>query len=163
MTTPNGQHDLEPNGSSSQATSTVLALDGWGPVIVEPSINGANGSEPEPIMEPLTQVEAPTQLGRVRQMATGWQAQTLQLSIDPELIRIVAPVAALAIAIFAGLKLGSTYRWPTEQVAALSPTSSLALLRRRVALAIDPTLTPPKPQRRPVFDRIQSLIGLRLS
>ena len=51
MTTPNGQHHDDPNGSSQQATSTVLALDGWGPVIAEPSTNGSNGSEPEVAFE----------------------------------------------------------------------------------------------------------------
>ena len=151
MTTPNGQHQIDPNGSSEQATSTVLALDGWGPVIAEPPSNGTNGSEPEVIIEPVPQIEAPEpQRARRERVIADWQERLTRLEIDPQLVRILAPALAMALAIFAGLKLGSVYQWPSEPAPA--PPSGVEVLRRRIALAIDPSLTPVEPER-PIWQR----------
>lgn len=156
MTTPNGQHELEPNGSSQQATSTVLALDGWGPVIAEPVSNGTNGTEPEVIVEAEPQKEAPQpQSARRDRMVADLQSKFARLEIDPQLVRIVAPALAMALAIFAGLKLGSLYQWPNEPTPVPSPPGAVEVLRRRIALAIDPSLTPVEPQRRGLLDWIR--------
>ena len=156
MTTPNGQHHLDPNGSSQQATSTVLALDGWGPVIAEPPSNGANGSEPEALVEPVPQMEAPQpQSARRQRMIADLQDKFDRFEIDPQLVRILAPALAMALAIFAGLKLGSLYQWPSEPAPAPSPPSGVEVLRRRIALAIDPSLTPVEPRRRGLLDWIR--------
>ena len=156
MTTPNGQHDLEPNGSSTQATSTVLALDGWGPVIAEPASNGTNGSEPEVVVEPVPQMEAPQpQRARRDRVVADLQEKLTRLDVDQQVVRILVPALAMAIAIFAGLKLGSVYQWPSEAAAMPSPPSGAEVLRRRIALAIDPTLTPVEPERRGLLDWIR--------
>ena len=153
MTTPNGQHQIDPNGSSEQATSTVLALDGWGPVIAEPPSNGTNGSEPEVIVEPVPQIEAPEpQRARRERVFADWQERLTRLEIDPQLVRILAPALAMALAIVAGLKLGSVYQWPSEPAPAPAPPSGVEVLRRRIALAIDPSLTPVEPER-PIWQR----------
>ncbi len=160
MTTPNGQHDLEPNGSSTQATSTVLALDGWGPVIAEPASNGTNGSEPEVVVEPVPQMEAPQpQRARRDRVVADLQDKLTRLEVDQQVVRILVPALAMAmamgIAIFAGLKLGSLYQWPSEATPMASPPSGAEVLRRRIALAIDPTLTAVEPERRGLLDWIR--------
>ena len=159
MTTPNGQHQIDPNGSSQQATSTVLALDGWGPVIAEPASNGANGSEPEPIVEqtPALEVETPRSDWR-ESIRSGWRREVPRPTIDGELIRVIAPIATMAIAVIAALKLGDAYRTylldrgPLTAQPAPLPPSRIATLRRSVALAIDPSLTPVESPR-PIWQR----------
>ena len=156
MTTSNGQHHLDPNGSSQQATSTVLPLDGWGPVIAEATSNGANGSEPEVVVESVPEMQAPQPqpAGRDFEFAD-WQERLTRLEIDPQVVRILAPALAMAVAIFAGLKLGGLYQWPSEPTPMPSPPSSAEVLRRRVALAIDPSLTPVEPERRGLLDWVR--------
>ena len=155
MTTPEGQRHLDPNGSSTHATSTVLALDGWGPIIVEPPSNGANGSEPDTEIKPVSQIEVPEpQPARLQRMVGGWR-QTAQMEIDSRLIRVAAPVLAMALAIVAGIKLGSLYQWPSEPSLTPSPPGGVEVLRRRVALAIDPSLTPVEPEHRGLLDWIR--------
>lgn len=157
MTTPNGQHHDDPNGSSQQATSTVLALDGWGPVIAEPSTNGSNGSEPEVAIEEPT-IEEPVLSERAdwrESVQAGWNQRVAGVIIDPQLIRLLAPLAAMAVAVIAALKLGDLYLQTQQgQVAepAPAPPSRISALRRSIALAIDPSLTPVEPKR-PVWER----------
>ena len=156
MTTPNGQHHLDPNGSTKQATSTVLALDGWGPVIAEATSNGANGNEAEAIAQPAPQLEAPEPQAEPRgRTFADWQGWFTRLEVDPQVVRILAPALAMALAIFAGLQLGSLYQWPTAPVHAPSPPSRAEVIRRRVALAIDPSLTPVEPEPRRLLDWIR--------
>lgn len=154
MTTPNGQHHDDPNGSSQQATSTVLALDGWGPVIAEPSTNGSNGSEPEVAFEEpaIEEAGAPERTDWRERVQDGWKQRTNGMSIDPQLIRLLAPLAAMAIAVIAALKLSDIYLQAQVAEPTPAPPSRVSVLRRSLALAIDPSLTPVEPQR-PVWER----------
>lgn len=155
MTTPNGQQPSESNGASEQATSTVLALDGWGPVIAEPMTNGTNGSEPEIAAEAPQPMEPPQAAG------TDWRQAVLRSvpvparlprpTLDTQLIRVLAPAAAMTITILVAMKLGGD--WRSLRVQALTPQprpqaqspSRILTLRRRIALTIDPSLTPVEP------------------
>ena len=65
MSTPNGHTPADPNGAAKQATSTVLALDGWGPVVPDTLTNGANGSEPEVAVAPEPMIEILTTSSRM--------------------------------------------------------------------------------------------------
>ncbi|MYE06769.1 MAG: hypothetical protein F4Y04_06050 [Chloroflexi bacterium] len=153
MTTPNGQHHDDPNGSSQQATSTVLALDGWGPVIAEPAANGSNGSDPaiafeEPVLEPISHPRSDWR----EQVRSGWERASSGPNLDPQWIRLIAPLVAMAIAVIAALKLGEVYRQSRVAEPAPAPPSRVETLRRSIALAIDPSLTPCEPAR-PVWQR----------
>jgi hypothetical protein len=153
MSTPNGQHPLETNGGTSHATSTVLALDGWGPVIAEPAANGSNGNEPEIVVEAphAPSSEAPRD-DRFASVRRNLRFDISHPSIDSSLIRVIAPVAAMTIAVLAALKLGDTYLNSIESAPPPSPPSRVAVLRRSIALSVDPSLTPPQPER-PIWQR----------
>lgn len=153
MTTPNGQHPPDPNGASTQATSTVLALDGWGPVMAEPAPNGANGSEPELILEEAPPAYAePARRDWFESVRSGWKYQAPRPAFDSQLVRVVAPLAAMTIAVIAALKLGDFYLTSQVPEPAPTPPSRIATLRRTIALAIDPSLTPVEPER-PIWQR----------
>ena len=154
MTTPNGQHHEDPNGSSQQATSTVLALDGWGPVIAEPSSNGSNGSEPEAAFEePTIEELAASERSDWREsIQAGWNQRVAGATIDPQLIRLLAPLAAMAVAVIAALKLSDLYLQSQVSEPDPVPPSRASMLRRSLALAIDPSLTPVEPPP-PVWER----------
>lgn len=153
MSTPNGQHPPDPNGASTQATSTVLALDGWGPVLAEPAPNGANGSEPEVLFdEAQPAVEEAPRNNWYRSVRPGWTYEVPRPTFDSQLIRVVAPLAAMTIAVIAALKLGDIYLSSQVPEPAPSPPKRSATLRRTVALAIDPSLTPVEPER-PIWQR----------
>ena len=151
MTTSNGQHlqqPLDPERSSRQATSTVLALDGWGPVIAEPTPNGANGSEPEAVATPppaAAEIHTPRTDWRDA-VRSGWQREASRPTIDPQLIRILTSAAAMTIAVFLGLQLGGAYQRLNVEAPVPPPVSGSAALRRRIALAIDPSLQQPQPE-----------------
>ena len=74
------------------------------------------------------------------------------MSIDPQLIRLLAPLAAMAIAVIAALKLSDIYLQAQVAEPTPAPPSRVSVLRRSLALAIDPSLTPVEPQR-PVWER----------
>ena len=148
MSTPNGQHAPDSNGASTQATSTVLALDGWGPLIGEPTPNGANGSEPELALEVEPEPLSASTPDSRRGSASGWQRDLLRLTTDPQLIRVFAPAAAMVIAIIGALKLGEAYQRSSQPEPEPNPPSRFTMLRRMIALAIDPSLTPVEPEPR---------------
>ena len=151
MTMSNGQQQPEPNGSSEHATSTVLALDGWGPVVAEPSPNGSNGVEPElASIEPIANPQGDAdQRAEVRKhIYSTWQHRTSRTAMFAQAIRFVVPVAALAITTFATLKLAVDFRGSLLRQPTIAAPSRIDELRRAVALAIDPSLTPPPSRRR---------------
>ena len=155
MSTPNGQHPSDPNGAAKQATSTVLALDGWGPVVPDPLTNGANGSEPEVAVpaEPMIETSPPRAEWR-EPFRAQWTQQLPRATIDPQLMRILAPAAAMVIAVVVAIRVGSTWRVASVPAPEPEPPDQWTLLRRRIALAIDPSLTPVEPQRRSLLDLI---------
>ena len=155
MTTPNGQHTADPNGAAIQATSTVLALDGWGPVVPDTPANGANGTEPEVMLETEPMIESPgTRQESWESIRSRWTGQLRRPTIDPQLIRILAPAVAMLIAVVVAIRVGSV--WRVESAPAPEPATpdQLTALRRKVALAIDPSLTPVEPQRRGLLELI---------
>lgn len=155
MTTPNGQHPADPNGAAKQATSTVLALDGWGPVVPDPLTNGANGSEPEVMVEAEPEIESVPPRAEWREsIRAQWTDQLPRPTIDPQLMRILAPAAAMVIAVIVAIRVGSAWRVASVPAPEPEPPDQLTVLRRRIALAIDPTLTPVEPQRRGLLDLI---------
>ncbi len=156
MSTPNGQHPLDPNGASSQATSTVLALDGWGPVIAEPPSNGSNGSEPEAIVEEASAV-APQPPGNDwrQSFRASLKYQVAKPTIDPRLVKVLAPAATMTIAIVVALRLGSSWRQAKIPAPTPTPPSRVAVSRRRIALMIDPSLIPVEPQRSELLRRLR--------
>ena len=164
MTTPNGHEEPDLGNSSEQATSTVLALDGWGPVVPEAGANGANaanGVEPEaPAAQPEPPViEEPVAMPR----SADWR-QTLnrtlprsapQLPLDSQLLRVLASAAAMTLALFVAVSLGRRLR--AFEAAAPAPAAAPVSVRRRLALAIDPSLTP-APKRRGILAEWSSLL-----
>ena len=155
MTTPNGQHPADPNGAANQATSTVLALDGWGPVAPDPLANGTNGSEPEVIIEAEPDFESdPPRADWRESIRTQWTEQLPRPTIDPQLMRLLAPAAAMVIAVFVAVRVDSAWRVASVPAPEPEPPDQWTILRRRIALAIDPTLTPVEPQRRNLLDRM---------
>ena len=155
MTTPNGQHPADPNGAAKQATSTVLALDGWGPVVPDPLVNGANGSEPEVVVDAEPVIEsAPPRAEWRESVRARWNQQLPRATIDPQLMRILAPAAAMVIAVVVAIRVGSAWRVASAPVPEPEPPDQWTLLRRRIALAVDPSLTPTEPQRRNLHDLI---------
>ena len=157
MTTPNGQHPADPNGAAKQATSTVLALDGWGPVVPDSVSNGANGSEPEVAIEIEPMIEsAPPRAEWRESIRMQWTEQLPRPTIDPQLLRILAPAAAMVIAVVVAIRFGSAWRIasvPSPEPEP-EPPDQWTLLRRRIALAVDPSLAPIEPQRRGLLDLI---------
>ena len=150
MTTPNGQHPLDPSDperSTRQATSTVLALDGWGPMIAEPASNGANGSDPEGGIAAPVSVEPPATRPDWRHaMRSGWERRREigKPTIDPQLTRLFASASTLMIALYVGLQLGSAYQRHNAPTPQPPPPSGIAALRRTIALVIDPSLRQPE-------------------
>ena len=153
MNTENGHEALDQNGERRQATSTVLALDGWGPVVPQPVGNGANGAlngASEPSAEPSEEQPRAVSLGRrVRNRAQALPTLST-LSIDGQMARILASAAAMTFAVLAAASIGGILRARAERDDAPAPTplSGWARLRRNLALAIDPSLTPAPPRRR---------------
>ena len=154
MTTPNGQHPEDPNGAATQATSTVLALDGWGPVVPDPIVNGANGGEPEAPLEAEPAVHAAPRAEWRESIRAQWTEQLPRPTIDPQIIRILAPAAAMVIAVLVAVRIGTAWRVEGDPAIEPEPADQWAVLRRRLALAIDPSLTPVEPQRRGLVDLI---------
>ncbi len=151
MTTPNGHEQPDVGAASEQVTSTVLALDGWGPVVPEPATNGTNGVEADTAVrdEPEVVVEVEPEDDRHRD--AWWERLQQSLhgspslpSVDSQLLRILASAAAMSIAVFVVISLGR--RLPTLDISSSTPLASSAGLRRRLALAIDPSLTPAPPR-----------------
>lgn len=160
MSTPNGQHPADPNGAAKQATSTVLALDGWGPVLPEPAANGANGSEPEAALDADPIVEAAPNAPDWREsLRSRWTGEFQRPTLDPQLVRILAPVAAMAVAVVIAIRVGTVWRTTlvpaAPETAQPTPPDRMATIRRQLALAIDPTLTPVEPPRRAFLDSIR--------
>ncbi len=165
MSTPNGQHPLEPpeaNGVSTPVTSTVLALDGWGPVIAAPDPADVNGGDPALVMEEPPVLEASAARADWRAaLRSNWKREVVRPSIDAQLLRVLAPAATMTLAIIATLKLSETYRRtsllrlapsPSSPPSSPSAPSRIETLRRRAALAIDPSLTPVEPEP-PLWER----------
>ncbi|MCY3568616.1 MAG: hypothetical protein OXH38_08305 [Chloroflexi bacterium] len=168
MTTPNGHEAADLGSGSEQASSTVLALDGWGPVVAEPAANGANGAngvepdsmaqlEPQPVAESVAADDSRRDAWRER------MERTLSGSIpvppvDSQLLRILASAAAMSIAVFVVFSLGR--RLTTLDLAASASFADAAGLRRRLALAIDPSLAP-APKRTGRLTILSRLIELR--
>ncbi len=149
MSTPNGNHPHDPNGATSQATSTVLALDGWGPVVAEPPSNGANGSEPEVIVEEAMPLAPVSQRGNDwrQTFRSGLKNRVARPSINARMVRVLVPAVTMTLAIVVALRLGDTWRQAQVPAPEPAPPSRTTILRRRVALTIDPTLEPIEPQR----------------
>ena len=113
MTTPNGHEEPDIGAESEQVTSTVLALDGWGPVVPEPATNGTNGVEADTAVrdepEAVVEVEPEDDLHR-----DAWRERLQQSlhgspslpSVDSQLLRILASAAAMSIAVFVGHQPG---------------------------------------------------------
>ena len=142
MTTPNGQQPPEPNGVSEtsapkatpRATSTVLPLDGWGPLISGRSErpNGSNGSYPAESMlngvdevadhavaaavqPPFAPAAQQTQTSR-RSLAPdiapvlAWRPGLPRISLPQYQLRALAPATAMAAAALASLWIGGAIR-----------------------------------------------------
>ncbi len=155
MSTPNGQHPADPNGAARQATSTVLALDGWGPVVPDPLVNGANGSEPELAVDAEPVIESTPPRAEWREsFRTQWAQQLPRATIDPQLLRILVPAAAMVIAVVVAIRAGSAWRIASAPAPDPEPPDQWTLVRRRIALIIDPSLTPVESQRRSLRDLI---------
>ncbi len=145
MTTTNGHDPLEAavqaesESAADRHSSTVLALDGWG--AVQPA-STTNGATPELDYQPA---EPEAELST----ATGPRAPTRGSIFGPSLVRIGAPLAAMALAVIVAIRFGSQLR---ERLLTPTPTPEplvgLTLIRRQIALAIDPSLTPTPPRRR---------------
>lgn len=155
MSTPNGQHPADPNGAAKQATSTVLALDGWGPVVPDPVVNGANGSEPEVAVSAEPTIESTPPRAEWREsFRAQWTRQIPRATLDAQVIRVLAPAVAMVIAVVVAIRVGSAWRVASLPAPEPEPPDQWTLLRRRIALAIDPSLTPVEPQRRNLLDLI---------
>lgn len=147
MTTPNGHEAPDLGAASEQANSSVLALDGWGPVVPEPATNGANGvdpesaayREPEPVAEYVAGDHGRGDKWRERLERSIPGSFTVP-PVDSQLLRILASAAAMSIAVLVAVSLGR--RLMTLDLSASASFAGSADLRRRLALAIDPSLTP---------------------
>lgn len=160
MTTPNGKQQHDPNGSSQQATSTVLALDGWGPVVVEPIPNGSNGSEPEIVAAEAAVESIPASDHSWRDtMSTGWRPDFSVTTTSPRWTSVVVPAMAIAVATFVTLRFGVSYpnSFTAEVTPLLARPDRIGALRRTIALAIDPTLTPEQPKRHWLLEQLDRL------
>ncbi len=148
MDTENGHEALDANGERRQATSTVLALDGWGPVVPQPVGNGALNGASEPSVESSEGQPRAVPLGRrVRNRAQALPSLST-LSIDGQMARILASAAAMTFAVLAAASIGGMLRARAERDAAPTPLSGWARLRRNLALSVDPSLTPASPRHR---------------
>ena len=171
MTTPSSSNgaakptaDME---AASQATNTVLALDGWGALVVEEphnGVNGVNGSEPTAPMEPpqaartgtrppFPQFRQVRQLQRLSQQWTSDRAQAWRSRMPhpkpaaaPPLLRTLAPAAAMTLAVLAALSFGN--RMGLGRPKQPAPKTRSAAARRRLALSIDPSLKPARRHKR---------------
>ena len=149
MTTPNGQHPQDPVDAGEHSASTVLALDGWGPLLPETAMNG---TADEPVEEEVTDIAS------VESAPTTWhsglQFELPSVSIPPLRpgARMLAPAAAIGLVL--GVAVGGALRWwRRQQMIAATPApppSKLATARRALALALDPTLAEPCPPQSPL-------------
>ena len=145
MTTPNGQHPQDPPELAEQTASTVLALDGWGPLIPEPLTNGVV-EELVDLDENITDI--------VEQPTPRWQWEpTWDLSLPRMAVLLPGPAMlapAAAIGLTLGVAVGTLLRWWQQRQVVAAPTpppppSRAATFRRSLALAIDPALAEPCP------------------
>ena len=145
MTSSNGQHPQPEPQPGAHATSTVLALDGWGPIQPEVTTNGTHEAE-----SPLPLVDAvPEEVLDIDVAPPGETREPLPMpSVDRALIEVLAAASALAMAVLATLWLGTRWRESFSLAVEPEPVSEpdqIADLRRKIALAIDPSLTPTPP------------------
>ncbi len=156
MTTPNGQHPQDPNEEAERPASTVLALDGWGPLAPEPSANGVGGEEHEPDLshEPVAHTLELEE--RRRQRRPNWDIRVPAIEELRPGAAVLAPATAIGLTL--GIAVGAALRWRQRQQAAEPPPpvalSRLATLRRSLALAIDPALAEPCPEAASWRDRL---------
>lgn len=147
MTTPNGQHPQDPPELGEQSASTVLALDGWGPLIPEPVTNGVVEELVDPESESITEV-AEQPKPRWRWEPT-WDLSLPRIDMLLPGPSMLAPAAAIGLTL--GVAVGTLLRWwQQHQVVAAPappppPPSRTATFRRSLALAIDPALAEPCP------------------
>ena len=157
MVTPNGQHSQDPADANQRPASTVLALDGWGPLLPEPPANGVADEQPELDAELVIEIAQPAN--------QSWRREpNLDLTLPPASTfrfgpTLLAPAAAIGLVL--GVVVGLALRWwQQSQVVraepAPAPPSRLATLRRSLALSIDPTLAQPCPPQN-WLDQILSL------
>ena len=177
MTTPNGQHPVDPPAAEAPisappaTTSNVLPLDGWGP-IAEPEAPEPNGINGVRSVEPTAETEPTIPVRDARPTPLGGQIKlpSVDLSLDSQLMRLLAPALVMGAAVWITLKLSSELRdrqWRSPFAGMSNPapaksTLSRAVqrraesaLRRRLALAIDPSLaqeTKPAPWWRKLLD-----------
>ena len=170
MTTTNGQaatdHPVaaaQPH-SADRATSTVLALDGWGPA-ERPTPAPENGNSADHSAAPVVAPEDAPDSGAVPVADTSApRARRLRQLQMPQMrggMRLLAP--ALAVGLTLGVGVGGAIRFwqarPTVSAAPAAPKrlpsarDRVADGRRRIAILIDPTLAPPPPPQ----SRIQRL------
>lgn len=147
MTTPNGQHPQDPPKFGEQTASTVLALDGWGPLISEPVTNGVVEESVDLEPEIITDIaERPKPRW---QWEPNWDLSLPKietLRTGPSML-----VQAAAIGLTLGVAVGALLRWWQQQQVVTPPApppplpSRIATFRRSLALAIDPALAEPCP------------------
>ena len=160
MTTTNGHQPHEPLEPVSEEprsvtpsvapTSSVLPLDGWGPIAAPSSHdgNGVNGADQStaPTDESVEEtsdapaIEHVTHRRRIR--FPSWESR---------LISVAAPLLALTVAVWISLRLSSELQareWRSivqREPATSTPPSRVDALRRSFALVIDPSLAPQDP------------------
>ena len=146
MTTPNGQPASEQPGAESAPPSTVLALDGWGPIVPTATANGANGHAPAPETPPVD--EAPIEVAGIAHRLPAWQGIDLPVAwLDgfdvvnrSPLVRTLAPAVVMTLSALLVLKLGQSI--PSGSLTMPSRALEVGHWRRQLALWIDPSLTP---------------------
>ncbi len=137
----------DPNGVV-QATSTVLALDGWGPVVADPVGNGTHVGRADPSDDQALAAQSVWR-DRARFRVRTLPSALPPLAIDGQMIRILASAVAMTVAVLVATGVGKTLRARVVREPEPAPLAGLARLRRNVALTIDPSLTPvPTPQHR---------------
>lgn len=153
VTTSNGQPPTDQEGTSEDASSTVLALDGWGPVLPQPSSNGANGHEPAPAATASPE-HAPLSQPRGSQISLQLAPLLTEIShafqqvVHSPTIRILTPATAMTFAVLFTVKLAESIERGGSPNFSSAPADSLAKWRRRLALWIDPSLEAPEPAAR---------------
>ena len=123
--------------AAERATSSVLALDGWGRLEAEPHANGAAAlepSEPEPIAEPPAQHGIQDELEALREPVAAYASQ-VRVKAAPAL-RLFGPALVFGLAI--GTLVGAGLRWLEARNAPPPPpppppSDPLSRLRRQLA------------------------------
>ena len=143
MTTPNGQPASEQPGVEPAAPSTVLALDGWGPIVPTATANGANGHASAPETPPVD--EAPIEVAGITQRLPAWQGIDLPVAwLDvmnwSPLVRTLAPAVVMTLSALLVLKLGQSLQ--NGSLTIPNRAIEVGRWRRQLALWIDPSLTP---------------------